>query len=376
MSLNFGSICRLCMTQTNTMLPLFSEDCVLQNRIMAVVSVIKLHVDDGLPSQVCQQCVHQVNNAYNFKLLCESSDFALRQYLSTGQSENQPYQTSSPVDEPSLDDETDVKPFLSFSVDKADVSQGMEECSAEETKFSSSMKDIGESAQQHCFTIEGIEKHSSQPSEELSQCHASVVVDAVKGLFPCNICGKSFINKHKLKEHVTRHVGGRPHECEVCGKRFTERSSLKKHAISHTGQKAYVCEVCGKRFTLLTHLKAHTLVHTGQKSHICDICGKRFSHLGSLRIHALLHTGEKPFSCNMCGRSFTQKNNLKTHIAAHAGQKPHVCSVCCKSFAQHGHLKTHAIVHSGRKEFCCDVCGSSFTRKHNLKKHAAKHVVH
>ncbi|XP_033610692.1 uncharacterized protein LOC111872698 isoform X8 [Cryptotermes secundus] len=133
MSLNFGSICRLCMTQTNTMLPLFSEDCVLQNRIMAVVSVIKLHVDDGLPSQVCQQCVHQVNNAYNFKLLCESSDFALRQYLSTGQSENQPYQTSSPVDEPSLDDETDVKPFLSFSVDKADVSQGMEECSAEET---------------------------------------------------------------------------------------------------------------------------------------------------------------------------------------------------------------------------------------------------
>jgi hypothetical protein len=45
MSLNFGSICRLCMMQTNTMLPLFSEDGedgILQNRIMAVVPVIKV----------------------------------------------------------------------------------------------------------------------------------------------------------------------------------------------------------------------------------------------------------------------------------------------------------------------------------------------
>jgi hypothetical protein len=44
MSLNFGSICRLCMMQTNAMLPLFSEDDILQNRIMAVVPVIKVCV--------------------------------------------------------------------------------------------------------------------------------------------------------------------------------------------------------------------------------------------------------------------------------------------------------------------------------------------
>jgi hypothetical protein len=59
--------------------------------------MLQLHVGDGLPAQICQQCVHQVNNAYNFKLLCESTDFALRQYLSTGQSENQSCQTSSAV---------------------------------------------------------------------------------------------------------------------------------------------------------------------------------------------------------------------------------------------------------------------------------------
>jgi hypothetical protein len=37
-------------------------------------------------------------------------------------------------DEANGDDETDVKPFLSFSVDGADLSQEMEECSIEETK--------------------------------------------------------------------------------------------------------------------------------------------------------------------------------------------------------------------------------------------------
>jgi hypothetical protein len=34
----------------------------------------------------------------------------------------------------SQDDETDMKPFLSFSIDEAYVSQEMEECSTEETK--------------------------------------------------------------------------------------------------------------------------------------------------------------------------------------------------------------------------------------------------
>lgn len=36
---------------------------------------------DGLPSQVCLQCVHYISRAYSFKLLCERSDANLRQYL-------------------------------------------------------------------------------------------------------------------------------------------------------------------------------------------------------------------------------------------------------------------------------------------------------
>lgn len=33
---------------------------------------------DGLPAQVCQQCVRRVTASYEFKLLCERSDVKLR----------------------------------------------------------------------------------------------------------------------------------------------------------------------------------------------------------------------------------------------------------------------------------------------------------
>ena len=34
--------------------------------------------DDGLPTQVCQQCVQRVIYSYEFKLTCERSDTKLR----------------------------------------------------------------------------------------------------------------------------------------------------------------------------------------------------------------------------------------------------------------------------------------------------------
>jgi hypothetical protein len=36
---------------------------------------------DGLPAQVCGDCVHKVATAYAFKLLCERSDAKLRGYM-------------------------------------------------------------------------------------------------------------------------------------------------------------------------------------------------------------------------------------------------------------------------------------------------------
>lgn len=38
---------------------------------------------DGLPDQICTQCLQTVSKAYSFKQLCEKSDITLRQYIGT-----------------------------------------------------------------------------------------------------------------------------------------------------------------------------------------------------------------------------------------------------------------------------------------------------
>lgn len=43
---------------------------------------IQVSAGDGLPAQICQQCVELVNTCYNFKLQCEKSDMTLRCYVS------------------------------------------------------------------------------------------------------------------------------------------------------------------------------------------------------------------------------------------------------------------------------------------------------
>lgn len=55
-------------------------ESIIQNEI-ASVPMFQLCVDDGLPAQVCSQCVQQINTSYNFKLQCETSDVTLRKLL-------------------------------------------------------------------------------------------------------------------------------------------------------------------------------------------------------------------------------------------------------------------------------------------------------
>lgn len=121
-----SNICRLCMSRKDVLTPLFSNDnrgqtLSLPDKIMNFVPVIKVYcrisrayivfshlntasilrkwgvcnsslqfvvylqlfVGDGLPAQICEPCVRLVNTSYRFKVQCETTDTALRQYLST-----------------------------------------------------------------------------------------------------------------------------------------------------------------------------------------------------------------------------------------------------------------------------------------------------
>ena len=78
----------------------------------------------------------------------------------------------------------------------------------------------------------------------------------------CGICGKGFVHKSYLMEHMSYHTGERQFQCYHCGNRFQAQSALVKHMKRHTTTKDFACNNCPKAFAVKTDLKSHIrLVH-------------------------------------------------------------------------------------------------------------------
>ncbi|CAI2732516.1 unnamed protein product [Schistosoma spindalis] len=50
---------------------------------------------------------------------------------------------------------------------------------------------------------------------------------------PFKECGKAFLKRNKLHEHVCRHTGIRPFVCDQCNASFVQRYELRRHSVIH-----------------------------------------------------------------------------------------------------------------------------------------------
>ena len=119
--------------------------------------------------------------------------------------------------------------------------------------------------------------------------------------FICDVCSKSFNNKHALKKHSHIHDDSKDRKlfpCVFCEKTFTTSSNVKMHEVVHTGEKNYQCKICNKKFPRHDNLKRHMLTHTDERPYLCSICTKSFSQSAHLKEHSLLHT-DKSFACEI-----------------------------------------------------------------------------
>ena len=84
-------------------------------------------------------------------------------------------------------------------------------------------------------------------------------------LFECTQCGKSYMSKHALEEHLYTHVGMRPFACPYCAASFNHRKSLRRHVQLHNNVKRFDCPQCSKTFVRKDALESHLRIHKAEE---------------------------------------------------------------------------------------------------------------
>lgn len=71
---------------------------------------------------------------------------------------------------------------------------------------------------------------------------------------------------------------------------YKKKKNLQIHlATIHAGQKEHFCDICGKGFLMKGYLTNHLIDHSGEKRFSCDICGHKYAQSNNLSRHKAKH---------------------------------------------------------------------------------------
>ena len=117
---------------------------------------------------------------------------------------------------------------------------------------------------------------SSTTKCEAASIETEINNEIYRKKFKCDNCGKMLSTKGSLQVHMQLHTGKFSHYCEKCRRGFSGATHYERHMRSHAGLK-YQCDYCDKTFVDKGKLKHHLSVHTGEYKFKCDKCNKGFN---------------------------------------------------------------------------------------------------
>ncbi|XP_048378606.2 zinc finger and BTB domain-containing protein 1-like [Stegostoma tigrinum] len=136
-------------------------------------------------------------------------------------------------------------------------------------------------------------------------------------------------------------------------------------ASAPPGTRKHTCQVCGKGFLQRGHLTEHVASHASKFP--CRICGQEFPQERELRLHAASHAGDTRYACWMCGQGSRRKHGHLRHMVGHLSPGQVLCRVCFEIFRGAPELQRHLESHL----YPCGVCGEKFKRKKDVVGHSA-----
>ncbi|CAH2241526.1 jg860 [Pararge aegeria aegeria] len=319
---NFEKICRACLQIKKDMRPLFEQ---LTATMLMGISKVQVAVGDGLPPQLCLQCVHQISRCHAFKSLVERNDITLREQAKAMAEEalniekeknlHSVYRNIQFIEVPSLSSNSTSQLLDGFFADNTSSEQPVTQEILQKEEF-----DVDKLSPNAETARKTEEAGTNSDDENLLQM---VVFQATSSVAPgrhvCNLCHKEFKHARWLKLHMRSHTNWikanckKPPKCPICERTFKGPGMLKMHMRTHEQRppKQPTCSVCQRTFPSKTLLYRHRQTHFEQKTHQCTVCEKRFFSGYALRSHMARHRGERPYMCAICSKSFYNPTDLK-----------------------------------------------------------------
>lgn len=214
------------------------------------------------------------------------------------------------------------------------------------------------------------------------------------------VCGMTFVNSSRLKNHRATHEKVEELRCSECGLPFRKMETMQRHIKrDHLGEDTYVCEYvavldgknldmqepCGDTFAGSRELKKHQQQEHGMdggKKYFCEMCFPEpstgtanvilddnssiitddrpsYPNYAALQAHIKLY---HPPTCDQCGKVCLSNRQLTAHIDIEHGTSlndrkarfPCPDPGCERSFTRKGNLNVHyQSVHANVKRFVC-----------------------
>ncbi|XP_052872673.1 zinc finger protein 431-like [Anopheles cruzii] len=353
----FDFLCRFCLADVGCV-PIFLQDGVLNENVQKAFDIILTKVDehDGLPNNVCTDCLLRMENIVDFEANCSRSYKILEKVACFLEQRNANQEMDECAQVPenakrSTDGEGQfdaIEEYIEDQDDEPDLKHGSDSETQSvvmlqleivgNERSESSCEEITE--EQELVTEENVHDTENREDEPHFDC-----TDGLQNMLPPDE-RKLYFQAAQNKEHKYIIRGKRKVpviECIFCNKMYRGRNTLRKHLRIHFQLKSYVC-------------------------HLCDP-PTRFTDRSSLRVHEVRHAETKAFKCDQCERSYFTNNELKQHYTMRHEERKYVCQVCSARFASNAILKDHSRVHTSDRPFVCNVCGMCFKRNRNLVRH-------